>query len=293
MKTKIPYIVLAVCLLLGLGLLFYPTLSNWYNARYQLQAVVAADESIRQMTDEERARQLAKAEEYNKVLTGEGLRDPFIPGGSSQLPQDYLSILDTHDGIMGSIKIPAIGVDLPIYHGTSSKVLEKGVGHMEMTAFPIGGEGNHTVLTGHTALPSALLFTDLDKLVEGDVFTISILGDTLAYEVDQITVVEPDDTEPLLPEPGKDYVTLLTCTPYGVNSHRLLVRGERIPYTEELAQQLEQGAKGAWLRYDLVIALVALALLVAAAVVILVRRRSRDKRRERRDTYKRSYHDKQ
>ena len=142
--------------------------------------------------------------------------------------------------MMGYIRIPKIDVELPIYHGTEERVLQSGVGHFEGTSLPVGGESTHSVLTGHRGLPSKILFTDLDKLVEGDVFYIKILGETFAYQVDQILTVLPEDTKALSIEPGKDYVTLVTCTPYAVNTHRLLVRGVRIPYEEAVKQAADE-----------------------------------------------------
>ena len=177
---------------------------------------------------------------------------------------------------MGSIQIPVINVNLPIYHGTSAEVLEKGVGHLERTPFPIGGEGNHSVLTGHTALPDARLFSDLSRLVKGDVFYIHVYKETFAYQVDQITVVTPDNTEPLIPEAGQDYVSLVTCTPYGINSHRLLVRGTRIAY-EEVVKEQQQGEVAAAaktiIRYDLVVALIMLVLVVIFLVSLFFRKK--------------------
>ena len=153
-----------------------------------------------------------------------------MPGSGYALPDNYLEVLNT-DGIMGRLTIPKIGVDLPIYHGSSEESLQKGVGHIESTSLPIGGEYRHAVLTGHRGLPNAELFTRLDELTVGDTFYIHVLDRTLAYQVDQITTVEPDEMETLRAVPGEDYVTLVTCTPYGVNTHRLLVRGTRVPYT--------------------------------------------------------------
>ncbi len=195
------------------------------------------------------------------------------------VPDNYTQILDYANHMMGYIEIPKISVYLPIYHGTSDDVLAKGIGHMSQTAFPIGGESTHAVLTGHTALPNAKLFTDLTELVEGDVFYIQILGETLAYEVDQIKVVDPEDTSDMQAEKGKDYVTLITCTPYAVNTHRLLVRGERIPYTE---QQYQADVEAGGLMFSgldhqaILIGMIgAFALLAVIVIVVLIRRGKR------------------
>lgn len=201
-------------LLSGIAVLTYPTASDWVN---RLDGSHAIQELQTQLESADIAKQRALAEAYNAKLreSDEGTEE------------EYNGILDIAHGMMGSLQIPKINVDLPIYHGVSEDVLAKGIGHMPQTAFPIGGEGNHAVLTGHTGLPSAKLFTDLTELTEGDIFYISVLGQTLAYQVDQIKVVLPDDGQDLVTVPGKDYCTLVTCTPYGINSHRLLVRGER------------------------------------------------------------------
>lgn len=288
MKKKIPYILMGILLLAGLTVLFYPAISNWYNAQYQIQAVVEYNDTVAQLTDTAIAQELARAKEYNEALTGGGITDPFIPGGGAQLPEDYTAILDAGSGVMGTLEIPKIDVNLPIYHGTGTQVLEKGVGHMEMTAFPIGGEGNHSVLTGHTALPTATLFSGLNKLEVGDGFYIKIYNQIMAYRVDNIVVVEPSNTRPLMPEPGKDYVSLVTCTPYAVNSHRLLVRGVRIFYTEsDLANGAGQNVtpEGWKIDFALLAAAGGLVVVVAVFMVVIVRRRQREKRREARHNY--------
>ncbi|MFR3685009.1 MAG: class C sortase, partial [Enterococcus sp.] len=170
-----------------------------------------------------------QAQIYNENLLGQPAHDPFIPGSGIVMPDNYYRVLNI-GGTMGQVEIPSINVKLPIYHGTKESVLRKAVGHLEGSALPIGGAGTHTVLTSHTGLTQAELFTDLTELKKDDHFYIRVLNRTLAYEVDKISVIEPDHTDALKAVKGKDYATLLTCTPYGVNSHRLLVRGKRIPY---------------------------------------------------------------
>lgn len=285
MKRTIPYLLTGLLLLAGLVILFYPTVSSWYNAQYQIEAVIGYDETIARMSEQNLQQELARANEYNTTLTGGSIVDPFIPGGGYELPPDYTSILDGGSGVMGVIIIPKIDVNLPIYHGTSEQVLEKGVGHMEMTAFPIGGEGNHSVLTGHTALPTATLFTNLNKLALGDEFYIEVHGRTIAYQVDKITVVEPTDTKLLSPEIGKDYVTLVTCTPYAVNSHRLLVRGVRIPY-EETGQYGDAGIQintHTWppIDYAFIVAVAAAVLVIIVMIIGVIRHKKRKRRRHR------------
>ena len=218
-------ILVVLMLIMGLGIMLYPTVSNWYNEVTGSFAIQEFKETLADRSEQEMAEQRAMAEAYNATLRNEGT--------AVECPYDYNDIMNFGDGMMGYIEIPIIDVYLPVYHGVSESVLSKGVGHMSKTAFPIGGEGNHSVLTGHTGAPSAHLFTDLDQVKEGDIFYIYVLNETLAYEVDQILVVLPDEVDDILPIPGKDYCTLVTCTPYGINSHRLLVRGHRIEYSDE------------------------------------------------------------
>lgn len=206
----------AICLLLlvGLGILLYPAVSDWIN-RWDGSYAIQQLHSQLENTDIDRQRTMAEA--YNRKIREK----------EEVTQEEYQEILNISRGMMGYLQIPKIQVDLPIYHGVSDAALEKGVGHMPETTFPIGGAGNHSVLTGHTGLPSAKLLTDLTELEKGDLFHISILGQQLTYQVDQIKVVLPSESRDLAPVPGKDYCTLVTCTPYGINSHRLLVRGVR------------------------------------------------------------------
>ncbi|MDO5399905.1 MAG: class C sortase [Eubacteriales bacterium] len=211
-------LLLWAALLVGLGLLCYPAVSQLVNLRNAAAAIGKFQQSMGE-TDLSRQRKLA--EDYNRsLLRAEGQAE------------GYADILNISDGVMGYLKIPKIHVSLPIYHGTEEAVLRKGVGHLPGSAFPIGGKGNHAVLTGHTGLPSARLLTDLSELAEGDGFTVSILGQELAYQVTAIRVVRPDEGDALTPVPGEDLVTLVTCTPYGINSHRLLVTGTRVEPAE-------------------------------------------------------------
>lgn len=206
-----------ILLLAGLSIFLYPSISNLVN---QLNGSHAVQQLTQQLENQEQSvldRHKKMAESYNNSLQGNG-----------SCPYAYEDILNFGSGILGSIEIPAIDAILPIYHGIDDTVLAKGIGHMPGTAFPIGGNGNHTVLTGHTGLPSAELFTGLDQLSTGDLFHICILGQTLTYQIDSIQIVLPEDTDCLQSIPGEDFCTLVTCTPYGINSHRLLVRGRRI-----------------------------------------------------------------
>lgn len=222
----------------GAAVFCYPAISNYLNQKNQSRVVQTYEETVAAQDDALLAEEWAKAEEYNENLAGDPVHDPFVPGSGYALPDNYLDVLNI-DGVMGRITIPKIGVDLPVYHGTEAETLEKGVGHMESTSLPIGGEYRHAVLTGHRGLPSAELFTRLDELEPGDQFYLHVLDGTLAYQVDQILTVEPQELENLVAEPGQDYVTLVTCTPYGVNTHRLLVRGTRVPYVPEAEQSAQ------------------------------------------------------
>lgn len=223
-------IIFGCIFVLGLGIFLYPTISNWFATQTHYSQVSSYDAKVKALQKSELERREREAKEYNERVQGstQTFADPFAEkdkiGGKSYA--DALSIGD----VMGYVEIPKIKVKLPIYQGTSEEVLSRGVGHLDKSSLPVGGKGTHTVLTGHRGLPSALLFTDLDKIKESDVFYIHSLGKVLAYQVDQIKVVLPSETEDLLIVNDQDYATLLTCTPYGVNTHRLLVRGHRIPY---------------------------------------------------------------
>lgn len=232
----------ALTLFLGGAAVFcYPAISNYLNQKNQTRVVQHYEQTVTAQDDALLAEEWAKAEEYNENLAGDPVHDPFVPGSGYALPDNYLDVLNI-DGVMGRITIPKIGVDLPIYHGTDAETLEKGVGHIESTSLPIGGEYRHAVLTGHRGLPSAELFTRLDELEPGDQFYLHVLDATLAYQVDQILTVEPQELETLVAEPGQDYVTLVTCTPYGINTHRMLVRGTRVPYVPEVEQSTQAAA---------------------------------------------------
>lgn len=225
----------------GAAVFCYPAISNYLNQKNQTRVVQHYEQTVTAQDDALLAEEWAKAEEYNENLAGDPVHDPFVPGSGYALPDNYLDVLNI-DGVMGRITIPKIGVDLPIYHGTDAETLEKGVGHIESTSLPIGGEYRHAVLTGHRGLPSAELFTRLDELEPGDQFYLHVLDATLAYQVDQILTVEPQELETLVAEPGQDYVTLVTCTPYGINTHRMLVRGTRVPYVPEAEESTQAAA---------------------------------------------------
>lgn len=204
--------------------MLYPTFSNWWNSRKQAYHVANYDRVVSEMKDTEKEKMFDNAYAYNEAL--EQISSPFTNYNEIPGYDDILNI--SGSGMIGYVTIPKIGVELPIYHGTSAPVLNSAIGHLEGSSFPVGGSSTHAVLSGHRGLPSARLFTDLDRIAEGDQFTITILDEILTYEVDRIIIVLPDEIDKLSIVPGQDYVTLMTCTPYGINSHRLLVRGYRV-----------------------------------------------------------------
>ena len=279
MKKGTVNFIIILLLLAGAALFLYPVFSSYLAELHQAEVVMEYDASVQEMQEEELAKEWKKAEEYNESLAGEPVRDPFLEGSGMALPQNYLEILRIFD-TMGTVEIPKIGVSLPIYHGTDAETLEKGVGHLRQTALPIGGEGIHAVLTGHTGLPNAKMFDGLTKLEIGDKFYIHVLGETLVYEVDELNVVKPEEVELLDPVPGEDHVTLLTCTPYGVNTHRLLVRGVRIPYVEEERIQQQEQQEGLSLRQQLVlqVSIVGGAIAVVLMIMLIFGIRSKKQR---------------
>ena len=225
MKGKVTTALLALALAAGLCLLLYPSVSDWWNSMHSSRAVANYTEEVEALDEGKYDEMLSAASAYNEGLLSRATDYALTEGQQAE----YESLLDLDgSGIMGYIEIPSINVSLPIYHGTSDSVLQVGVGHLEWSSLPVGGEGTHCVLSGHRGLPSAKLFTNLDRLVEGDRFTIRVLGESLVYEVDQVLIVEPDDVSALAVAEGRDLCTLVTCTPYGINSHRLLVRGHRV-----------------------------------------------------------------
>lgn len=225
MKKHLPTIILIVVFLTGLSLLLYPTVSDWWNSFHQSRAIASYTEQVSDLSQEERDKLWQVALDYNQQLSKFGNRYE-LSGEEEQEYEETLSIGDT--GIMGYVDIPKINIKLPIYHGTNEATLQVAVGHIPGTSLPVGGESTHCVISGHRGLPSAKLFTDIDQLVEGDTFMLQTLDHTLTYEVDQIRTVLPTELEDLNIVQGEDYCTLVTCTPYGINTHRLLVRGHRV-----------------------------------------------------------------
>ena len=235
MKKRLLTIVITLFLLTGLSLLLYPTLSNYWNSIHQSKAIAGYVKTVVTLSDDDYAQCWADAQAYNQDLLKKQAR--FFP--TAEELEEYEGLLNvSQNGIMGYVEIPKIGCLLPIYHGTDEAVLEIAAGHIVGTSLPVGGSGTHCVLSGHRGLPSAKLFTNLDRLSEGDRFMLHVLNETLTYQVDQILVVLPEEIEALEIEKDADYCTLVTCTPYGVNTHRLLVRGHRIETVTEKEEAL-------------------------------------------------------
>ena len=291
MSTKSRRILCAVgCLLaalVGFGLLLYPLVSNYlYETRQDGVLAEYLEQADALRTDEEREAVLEAARQYNRQLsTGiRSLQDPFLTPTVVEADGEQRSILDvTGTGVIATLDIPTLSLTLPVYYGTDAETLERGIGVLEISSLPVGGEGTHTVLCGHSGLSSAKLFSDLELLETGDRFSIEVMGDTLTYTVDQITTVTPEDLSQLAILPGEDYCTLLTCTPFGVNTHRLLVRGTRIetPSEEKEAENIvsAEPVQSVWLREYALSVLVSLAAVLGAVlvwrVVSLIRKRRR------------------
>lgn len=264
MRKRLPTIILIVLFLIGLSLLLYPTLSDYWNSFHQTKAISSYSEIVADLDDETYERLWKEAQQYNKTLVGRGASYTL----SKAEQKKYESLLNvTENGMMGYIEIPAIDCSLPIYHGTNDAILQTSIGHIAGSSLPVGGKSTHCVLSGHRGLPSARLFTDLDKLTEGDLFMLHVLDRTLTYEVDQILIVEPDELDALRIEEGKDYCTLVTCTPYGINTHRLLVRGHRVKN-----QSTDQNVRTDAIQIEpiIVAALIAVPLLLLLLIGLLV-----------------------
>ncbi len=257
-KSNIGDFILILLLLVGLSLLLYPTFSDYWNSFHQSRAIISYVERVAHIDNTAYDEILASARKYNAALDNGEFRW-FLTDEEKEV---YNAELDVEgNGSMGYITIDKLHVQLPIYHGTSEMVLQSAIGHIEWTSLPVGGEGTHSVLSGHRGLPSARLFTDLDKLVVGDRFLLSVLNEVLTYEVDQIRVVEPEDLTELQIVSGKDYCTLVTCTPYGINTHRLLVRGHRVE-TEVAAAQVRVIAEARQIEPEKVAPVIAFPILV-------------------------------
>ena len=242
MKKKVITICAAVLFLTALGLTLYPPISNYVNQKYASEIQTAYQEIIQQTDDSVLQEAKQRAVAYNLAITP-GTADAYSEEALLSAAENYDSQLDiAGNGIMGYVEIPKIQVNLPIYHGTDAEVLDRGVGHLLGSSLPVGGEDTHTILSGHSGMASQKMFTDLEQLVPGDVFYLNVLGETMAYQATEINTVLPYETDPLGIIPGEDLCTLVTCTPHGVNTHRLLVRGSRIPCEEEAVLEEENVA---------------------------------------------------
>ena len=279
MKKKRSTIIAVLAIIAGLSLILYPTVSNILKTIAYNRAIEGFQYSMETLDDALYDEIMAQARDYNaRQADREYIMLPFDDVDE----EDYYSqLVIPGTDVMGYVVIPKINVSLPIYHGTSDEVLEAGVGHLMGSSLPVGGDGTHSVLSGHSGLPSARLFTDLDQLVEGDTFTIRVLREVLTYEVDDIQIVLPNESAILQIEPDQDYCTLLTCTPYGVNTHRLLVRGHRIPTPEEELAQVAPPPEEQGFRWWIAALAGAIAVALAAVLAVVIRRRRRRRRRRR------------
>ena len=271
MRKHLSTIVLLFILFIGLSLLLYPSVSDYWNSLHQTRAIATYAENVAKLDNNQYDQLWEEARAYNEALCFRS--NPYYL--SEEQKAQYDSLLDVSGlGVMGYIEIPEIDVSLPIYHGTEESVLQVAVGHLDWTSLPVGGESTHCVLSGHRGLPSAKLFTNLDKLQTGDIFMLRVLDNVLTYEVDQILIVEPQETGALRIEEGKDYCTLVTCTPYGINTHRLLVRGHRIDNLEEV-KTVRVTADAVQIEPMLVAPMVAIPILLVLLLLLLPRRRKK------------------
>ena len=280
MKRKhISTIFIILIFLVGLGFISYPTVSNLWNQAHQSRAIATYSKQVEKLDDSENKKMLKAARKYNKSL----LKKSDHWKLSKKDKKKYESLLDVSGtGIMGYIEVPKIDCSLPIYHGTDEGALQIAIGHLEGSSLPVGGKSTHCVLSGHRGLPSARLFTDLDQMEEGDIFILNILGRKLAYEVDQIKVVLPEEMSDLEIEEGKDLCTLVTCTPYGINTHRLLVRGHRTEYVEKKVEEEQKEVQTKKTDIRLMIAGGAGILILIIIIIVIVIKRRRKRRNQQR-----------
>jgi sortase A len=275
MKKHFSTVLIILIFLIGLSVMLYPTVSNLVNQRNSTKLIQNYDNRVKNLTTDDSKAVLDAAHKYNEEL-GRSLSLP--KEGGLEGYDDLLNIAG--NGIMGYVAFADINVRLPIYHGTKESDLQVGVGHMSQTSLPVGGEGTHAVITGHRGLPSAKLFTDLDKIKIGNVFYIYILNEVLAYQVDQILTVEPEDTKALSMEKGKDYLTCVTCTPYGINTHRLLIRGTRVSYESTIAEKVRMRGDAVILDPYFVAPVLAVPVLLALLGVLLFKLKNGKKKRQ-------------
>ncbi len=277
-RNRIITLILILVLLAGLAVLLYPSVAAWWNSRVQSRAVASYDQAVAGLTDENYAEILKQAEAYNQALYALGSATALAVPDKIDGYWDTLDLTGT--GILGYVTIEKIKVQLPIYHGTSSAVLSAGAGHIQGSSLPVGGENTHSVISAHRGLPSSTLFTHLDQLEIGDTFTITVLDQVYTYQVDQISIVLPDEIEDLYIEAGQDCCTLMTCTPYGINTHRLLVRGTRI----ETGSHIRVSGDATKLKAILVAPFLAVPLAIIVMILLLCSGRRRRRRGQRKHT---------
>ena len=273
MKKRLPSILIGLLFLVGLGIMIYPTVSNQWNTYRQNKLISNYEKIVDDMSDEDFSQEWQNAQAFNETISGNNVfADVFGEKSKDSENSEYNRVLNVNnDGIMGYISIPEINIKLAIYHGTSDDVLQTGVGHINGSKLPIGGESTHCVLAAHRGLPSAELFTDIDQLQTGDKFYLHILDKVLAYEVDQIKTVLPSQTDDIEIVDGEDYVTLVTCTPYSVNTHRLLVRGKRTDYKEAIKKTPNKVNNGIQIPYEVKLAF--LSFIIIGIIIFIWRRR--------------------
>ena len=275
--SRLMTLLIVVVFVAGLSFLLYPTVSNLWNQAHQSRAIATYTEQVEKLDDSSNKEMLKAARKYNKQL----LKKADHWKLSKKDKKKYESLLDVSGtGIMGYIEIPKIACSLPVYHGTDEGALQIAIGHLEGSSLPVGGKSSHCVLSGHRGLPSARLFTDLDQMEEGDTFILNILGHKLAYEVDQIKVVLPEEMSDLEIQEGKDLCTLVTCTPYGINTHRLLVRGHRVKYVETKVQEQREVSKPKTDTRPVIAGAVA-GVVVLFIIIFAVRRRRKHRNQQR------------
>nr|WP_294524665.1 class C sortase [uncultured Blautia sp.] len=283
MKKKRGNILIPVMFLLGLLTVFYPSISNFWNQHLEKKLMDNYETVVQQLDQEDLSKEMEAARAYNRSHQDNRVPDAFAEGEVKE-DAEYENLLNVDkDGVMAILEIPCINVKLPVFHGTGDEALQKGAGHLIGSSLPVGGEGSHCVIAAHRGLPSAALFTDLNLVKEGDLFFIQVLGETLAYKVDQIKVVEPEETESLQVVKDKDYVTLVTCTPYGVNTQRLLVRGVRTEYTPDMQSESGETRKSLATSYVLAAALSLLLVLVVAVLLLRKGKKKKDKDKKDKD----------
>ncbi len=279
MKNKLRKYLIVILFIVGLLFMLYPTISNYWNDIKQSSVIAKNIEKVEELTEEDYTELLENARIYNEYIA----KNNFLQMTKAQLAR-YKNVLKvSEDGMMGYIEIPKINVKLPIYHGTSDEVLQVAIGHMEGSSLPIGGKSTHTVLLGHRGLPSAQLFTSLDKMGEGDIFYLNFLKEKIAYEVDNVSVVEPEELDDLKIIEGEDYATLVTCTPYGVNTHRLLVRGKRTEISEDIDIKTTLNA------LDIIKILVIIFIVII--MIIILRHQLKKKKKNKKYNRKRKTHE--